>query len=98
MAISTLIALGTTALNSADVTINAGSGVTFTLLGNGAIKIESKDSTGNYVFIGSITTDDPVQQMFGPITFRAVREAVKPAWRPQGQEQVTLPVGLSMDA
>lgn len=98
MTISTIISLGTTAFSSADVTVDAGKAVTFTLLGAGYIRLESKDSLNGYTFIGNIDTLNPVQQMFGPITFRAVRDVVKPAWRPQGQEQATLEVGLSMDA
>lgn len=95
--ISSLIALGTTYVASSDVVIDPGNGVTFTLLGDGIIKIEVKDSVNTYKEVGTVSTEQPVKQMFGPITFRAVRELVKPAWRPQGQTQVTLPVGLSMD-
>lgn len=97
MTISALISLGTTATTSSDVTVESGKGVTFTLLGNGIIYIETKGSDGTYKNVGYVSTEQPVKQAFGPITFRAVREAVKPAWRPTGQAPVTLEVGLSMD-
>jgi hypothetical protein len=97
MPISVLLAAGTNAASSVDIALADGSSATLILRGIGKVLVEAKNSVGGYASIGEIVSDSPVQQLYGPMTFRARREDVVPAWAPAGQTAVAEPVGVDVD-
>ena len=97
MAITNLLASGTTETTSADVVLADGAAATLMLVGAGELLVQAKNSTGGYVLLGTINSTKPVQQVFGPVTFRVLRRLVVAAWAPAGQPAVTSAVGVDMD-
>ena len=97
MPITNLLALGTTEVSSAEVTLTDGAGATLMLVGNGELSLEAKTSDGSFVSLGKLNVAMPVQQVFGPITFRAKRSVVVSRWVPAGQSTTPVAVGLDMD-
>lgn len=97
MAITNLLASGTTETTSADVVLADGAAATLMLVGAGSLLVQAKNSTGGYVLLGTVDTAKPVQQVFGPVTFRVVRRLVPVDWAPAGQVAVTRAAGVDMD-
>lgn len=74
MALSELLASGTTAANSADVTLVDGAATTVIQRGRGAALIQVKDTAGGYVTVGQIDDQTPARIVNGPCVFRVRRE------------------------
>lgn len=70
--ISTILASGTTDDESSDITVDAGSIVTLSLLGSGKLILQTKTSAG-YTSQCVISPFRPGYQLLGPVTFRVVR-------------------------
>jgi hypothetical protein len=69
-----LLASGTAADSSPDVTVADGAAVTVIQRGRGRADIEAKNTTG-YVSIGFIDDNRPAWTVLGPIVFRVSRAA-----------------------
>lgn len=75
MALSSLLASGTTAANSADVVLADGSSATLIVRDVGRVLVEIKNASGTYQLVGDIRSDSNVaKQISGPVTFRIRRE------------------------
>lgn len=73
-----LIATGSSAANSSDVTLAAGESAVFSLkaAATGAeARIEIKDDAGGYTDVGRLITLDPAKLVSGPGTYRVRRVA-----------------------
>jgi len=70
-----LLASGTTAASSADVTVADGAAVTVIQRGRGRAEIEAKNTTG-YVSMGFIDDHKPAMTVLGPVIFRVTRADV----------------------
>lgn len=97
MPLSTLLSPGTAAAVSGDTALADGAAATLILRGQGNLTLEVRDTTGAYATMGEVDSNEPVKQVFGPMTFRARREGVVASWAPAGQAGVAEPVGLDMD-
>lgn len=76
MAAAELIAVGTGALNSADVVVT--SAITIGLKGFGQdarVNILLKDDAGGYNFVGSLSGAEPTKVLSSPGTYRLSRTA-----------------------
>lgn len=76
MAITEILASGSTAASSSDQTVASGAIVTLLVRGSGSLAVEMKSSTGSYRPIGSLKATSDAQsggQITGPITFRVTR-------------------------
>lgn len=82
MALTNILAVGTTQATSADVVVAAGTPTTLALAGRSAgskVHIQYKDSTGAYTTIGELNDVAPARLVTGPGTFRVFREACSTA-------------------
>ena len=78
MAITNILASGSTAASSSDVVVASGSIVTLLCTGPGSLIVEQKTSTGAYRPIGSLhgaSNEESSKQATGPITLRVTRNA-----------------------
>jgi hypothetical protein len=71
-----LIASTTSAANSADITVTAGSQVTVSLNGkdsaidNNVVQVQLKSSAGEWMQVGSLFSSQPAQSIVSPGTYR----------------------------
>lgn len=78
MAITEILASGSTAGSSSDQVVASGAIVTLLVSGSGSVSVEMKTSAGTYRSIGSLTATSDAKsggQITGPITFRVTRSA-----------------------
>ena len=97
MTISNLLASAITEATSDNTVLSDGAVATLMLIGSGEVLVQAKNSTGGYVLMGTLNNDKPVQQVFGPVTFRVYRRKVPLAWSPDGTVPVAPIVGVDMD-
>lgn len=73
-----ILASGSTAASSSDVTLLAGETVTLLVTGSGSVIVELKTAAGTYRSIGSLSAtsdENSAGQLDGPLTFRVTRNA-----------------------
>lgn len=76
MAITEILASGSTAASSSDVTVASGAIVNLLVTGAGTVVVEMKNSSGTYRSIGSLTGSSDAKSgasITGPMTFRVTR-------------------------
>lgn len=75
MAITQILASGTTPAQSTEATLASGTSATLMKRGNGLIEIQIKLSTGSFVTVGVLDDQYPVKQISGPCVYRVNRAA-----------------------
>lgn len=78
MAITNILASGSTAATSSDQTVAAGASVNLLVTGTGAVTVEMKNAGGTYRSIGSLSGASDAKSgasIVGPITYRVRRSA-----------------------
>jgi len=78
MATTSIIADGLTELASSDFSLAAGESTTLSLRGasgNAVVRIQFKDSAGNYVDFGELNAQNSVKVLSGIGTYRCLRKA-----------------------
>lgn len=76
MAITTILASGSTAASSADQTVASGAIVNLLVTGAGSVTVEMKNAAGTYRSIGTLTGTSDAKSgasITGPMTFRVTR-------------------------
>lgn len=71
--ITNILASGTTAAPSTTVVLDQGESNTFIMRGTGGLEIQILADDGEWVQFGSLSRSEPVRQLFGPGSYRAVR-------------------------